>query len=105
MEELTKLLKRKWGFCPAPVGSDHDWLILRWYFAFEPHGRASETWEEVWEIVLPGIRAHWKHLRDGWVPCTSDGPAHFKAHSLPMAIARTKAFLNEANADAERAKL
>ena len=105
MEELVKLLIRKWGFYPATVDSDHNWLTVHWYFAFEPHGRASEDWEGVWKIILPGIRAHWKHLRDGWVPCKSDGPAYFEARELPMVIAKTRAFLDQANAEGERAKL
>jgi len=104
MEELVKLLKQRWGFCPGPVGSDTNWLTIHWYYAFEPHGRASEDWEEAWRVTLPGIRAHWRHARDGWVPCKGNGPAHFEARDLRTAIGRAKAFLNEANPNAERAK-
>ena len=105
MEELVKLLIRKWGFCTGPVGSDHNWLVVHWYYSFEPHGAASEDWEEVWQICLPGIRTHWHHLRDGWIPCKSDKAAHFEAPKLTKAIARTKTFLEQANPDASQAKL
>ena len=105
MEELVKLLIRKWGFQSGPVGSDHNWLVVHWYYSFEPHGAASEDWEYVWRIELPGIRVHWQHLRDGWVPCKSDNPAHFEARTFAMVVGRAKAFLEEANPDASQAKL
>lgn len=55
MEEILDLLRIQLG-----PGILDDSIRIRCFSEFEPHGRASETWEEVWVIELPYCQYFWK---------------------------------------------
>lgn len=38
---------------------DTELIKLSFSQEFEPHGRASETWEDVWHLELPTIPSYW----------------------------------------------
>jgi len=40
---------------------DRDIIQLNCKLEFEPHGRASETWEEVWYLELPQHQYYWEN--------------------------------------------
>ena len=46
-------------------------LCLR--YDFEPHGRASETWEDVWFLTLHTIPHHWMSTTGWRLGTTPDG--------------------------------
>jgi hypothetical protein len=48
-DEAVRLLPRN----GAMEHGHNDVLTIRLGYDFEPHGRASETWEDVWQIVIP----------------------------------------------------
>lgn len=43
-------------------GLDVDIFVLKCRMEFEPHGRATETWEEVWYLYLPTHQYHWVNI-------------------------------------------
>jgi hypothetical protein len=66
---------------------------------FEPHGRASETWETLWRLVLPDVPAHWWHMREGWKPCTGNAvPMQFRGRTPGDVVTAAVAFLRESGA-------
>jgi hypothetical protein len=58
MDKLIQKLKNL-GF--ATNITQENILKIRWNYSFEPHGRASETWENVWYLNLDCIPV--KHLK------------------------------------------
>jgi hypothetical protein len=48
-----------------PKYHGQDLIRIRCYNDFEGHGRASETWEEHWQLELPQHQYYWKSTK-GW---------------------------------------
>ncbi len=92
LENLESLLKVKTKAGPDTDGK--EFIRISCQVGFEPHGRASETWEVVWFLTLPQIPHHWKSL-SGWRRGTTDAPIQFKGRGPVEVIARATAFLNE----------
>ena len=65
---------------------------------FEPHGRASETWEVVWFLELLNVPWRWKSTKEGWIepegvvghPCMN-----FKGRTLDDVLTKAINFLKE----------
>ena len=94
LDELKQLL----GVCPNP-GTDHkEFIRLSCKVEFEPHGRASETWEWAWYLVLPQIPHHWKSTT-GWRRGTTDQPMRFKGRTAQEVTNKAAAFLKELRND------
>ena len=49
----------------AMAHSTNDVVTIRCGYDFEPHGRASETWEDAWSIMLHTVPYYWR-ATDGW---------------------------------------
>jgi hypothetical protein len=62
---------------------------------FEPHGRASETWELIWRLSLVKIPHHWYSTKDGWVPGTGKLPMRFEGRSMSECLQKALMFLDE----------
>ena len=65
---------------------------------FEPFGRASETWDPVWQVELCGIRRRWRSLRNGWLPCETQDNMVFKGETLEQALGDAVRFARELRA-------
>lgn len=88
MDNLKKML----GKLPGPEPRDILKLYLR--SEFEPHGRASETFEFVWRLELGTIPFHWLSTT-GWQKGNTDKPMSFEGRSATEVIAKAKAFCKE----------
>jgi hypothetical protein len=87
--ELMGLLKPK----VAPLG-EGEWFKLICGVGFEPHGRASETWEVYWQIELPKTPWYWKST-NGWVKGNPNVHMKFHEKTLEGALAKALTFLQE----------
>lgn len=94
IEKLEKLLRVR---C-SPSTDGKEFIRLSCQVDFEPHGRASETWEVVWFLTLPQIPHHWRST-SGWRKGTTDAPIQFKGRTATRVIARAISFLEEAAAE------
>jgi hypothetical protein len=65
---------------------------LELLYAFEPNGRASETWEDVWVLILPNVPGYWFSL-SGWQRGAWGDGMTFKSPSLEEVLAHAKDFL------------
>jgi len=60
---------------------------------FEPHGRASETWEWIWHLDLKHQSPHWKST-DGYRKCTGNGvKQRFSGKTLDEVVKEANHFL------------
>jgi hypothetical protein len=56
-----------------------EFIRLTCYCDFEGFGRASETWEEHWNLELPQMRPHWRSTT-GWRECNAEAKGCMKFH-------------------------
>jgi len=82
----------------SPTYHDKDLLVIRCRCEFEPHGRASETWEMIWRIELPFVQYHWKGIA-GWRPGNPGLSMKFDGRTLYEAMMRLSTFLGEMAAE------
>ena len=66
LTELRRKL-RHGGF----ENGDVDVLTLKLSDEFEPHGRASEAWDDIWRLTLHGVPRCWPTSNGDWVECSS----------------------------------
>lgn len=88
LHELERMLS-------ARLGHDKRLFILSCASEFEPYGRASETWEIIWCLTIPGIGWHWKNNRGKWQQGTKAAPMQFEARMPEAAVAAAIAFMRE----------
>lgn len=97
MVGLIDLVEQK--FPLSPTHHDKDLLIVKYRCEFEPHGRASETWEGVWQVILPrvqemmlwGAKAPYE-----WRPRRPGKPMMIEGEYLEEVAAKTMFFLRDA---------
>jgi hypothetical protein len=80
---------------------------------FEPHGVASESWDEVWLLTLCRVQRHVREIKAGykpktkvplmdedleWRPC-GNIPMTFRGRTARRVVQRAVAFLNEVKPD------
>ena len=82
----------------APAYHDRDLVVFRCRCEFEPHGRASETWEMLWRIELPFVQYYWKSAT-GWRPGNPGLSMKFAGRTLYEAMMRLSTFLGEMAAE------
>lgn len=92
-EELHKLLNIGSKLGPSHRGA--RFIRLTCGQNFEPHGRASETWELEWILEFPHIVAHWKHITHGWLPIVTSQCMSFHGRTSLDVIQKGIQFLNE----------
>ena len=90
-DEAVKQLPRRGGM----VHSTNDVVTIRLGYDFEPHGRASETWDDVWEVRLATVPCFWKSTK-GWVRGNADVAPYFKGRTEAEAKARAIVYLESA---------
>lgn len=98
LEELfveLDLMIRQHGISASPHMHERNVWILKRRIEFEPHGRASETWEYTWQLVLPWCYHHYHHTREGWKKGRNTMPAVFKGDSMKKVIRGATVFLME----------
>jgi NADPH-dependent 2,4-dienoyl-CoA reductase/sulfur reductase-like enzyme len=90
--EALKRLPRKGGM----VNSNNDVALIRLGYDFEPHGLASETWEDVWTITLVTTGYYYKTITSWERGHPNSGipdHCHFKGHTEAEAKARALEFM------------
>jgi len=90
--KLIRLLKQCRRF-PPPI--EGRFLEITDGYEFEPHGIASETFEEVFYLTLPHIPHHWKGPLSGWQKSTGTGSIHFQGKTLSEVVEKAIAFLED----------
>ena len=91
MDELLKLLK----ISCAPNTDGKEFINISCKVGFEPHGRASETWEIYWVLRFPQISRHVK-FTSGWEPIKNkELPMVFKERTYNEVIQKAINFLKE----------
>ena len=76
--------------------TDADLIKIECLSRFEPHGRASETWEVVWRLVLPTVKSFYR-LTDGvWRAHASNVVGtHFQGRTLMECLQEAVTYLRE----------
>lgn len=92
MNELRNMLKIGGRLGPTTQGK--DFIRVRCYCDFEGHGRASETWEEHWEIELPQLQYWWEAL-DGYRRGKQGVTMKFHGQTLGDVLRKAKLFIQE----------
>lgn len=88
---------RQHGISAGPHMHDQSAYRITYHIDFEPHGRASETWEYDWILELPWCYHHYHHMREGWKKGRNDHMATFHARSLQKVLRAATEFLIEAH--------
>jgi hypothetical protein len=91
--ELLEKLIAKHGMIPGPIFHNKDRWVLYSAIEFEPHGRASETWEGTFNLYLPEFPHYWKSTT-GWRKGISKGTG-FKAETVRECFIQAITFLKE----------
>ena len=86
-EEAVKRLPR-----PEWKSSSNDIMTIRLGYDFEPHGRASECWEDVWSIKLHTVPGYWWSTT-GWRRGGFEG-MRFYGRTIEDAKAQMIGFMN-----------
>lgn len=79
-------------------GEDKTFIKIECGTEFEPHGRASETWEVWWRLTLLGVPWYWLSTK-GWRKGTSNKDMDFFDSDLDKVMDRAIKFLKESNFD------
>ena len=92
LKELQTLLEL--GSKLSPTYHQVKFIQLECGQDFEGFGRASETWELYWRLILPHIKGHWKSTT-GWRVGTSDSPMSFHGRTALEVIQKAIKFIKE----------
>lgn len=98
LEKLRRLVG-----VPGPGFEGQTYLSLTCTCDFEPHGRASETWEMVWILELPLTQHHWKNTQGKWVRGSNNAPKRFTGRYAEDVIQEAITFLEELKVQNEQA--
>ena len=79
----------------SPAYHGKNLIEIRCYNAFEGHGRASETWEEHWEIVLPQHQYYWLTNEKRWRMGKPGIKQKFHGRSLERCLQMAEQYLRE----------
>lgn len=90
VDDLASLIPRK---------ADMTMLSIRLDYDFEPHGRASETWEDIWTVSIPEVRSHWMST-NGWKAIRGTHGMLFRGHTLHQAVCKAGEFMQWYNENA-----
>ena len=88
MNELRRLLK----ILPSPANDGKEFIKVSCGVGFEPHGRASETWEIYWKLELPEIPLYWKSTK-GWKKHDGSRYMIFYGRTFDIVVARAVKFI------------
>jgi hypothetical protein len=80
------------GVSPGPYNDSKNLIKVRCFSEFEPHGRASETWDFVWEMEFPEIHHHWMSTT-GYRPGNKNLSMVFRGKTFEEVYRRAKHFL------------
>ena len=86
----------------TPVYHGKDLIRIRCYNDFEGHGRASETWEEHWELELPQHQYYWMST-NGWRKGKDGVTMRFHYTTLDTCISKALMFLVDKGEEARKA--
>jgi hypothetical protein len=92
--ELLEKLIAKHGMIPGPTFHHKDRWVLYSAIEFEPHGRASETWEGIYKLYLPEFPYYWKSTT-GWREGEGLKGMMFKGRTAMECFYRATTFLRE----------
>jgi len=86
--ELQKLLE-------SIIPNDNQLFVITCSSEFEPHGRASETWEIIWRLSIPKIPHHWLNLNLLWVRGKTDKPIEFTGRTIDEVVLQALNFVRD----------
>lgn len=92
LQDFDALFRPYW-WC-GPQTHNRKLIEIECKSEFEPHGRASETWEPIWYLRLLPFKHH-SRSTTGWRVGTVDNPITFKGRTLDEALMRAIQFLKE----------
>lgn len=96
LTKLRQLLKIPTSLTPATQGL--SFIEIRCYCDFEGHGRASERWEEHWELSLPQIPHHWRNNNGQLIKGKyASGYQRFHSKTLIDAVRNAVEFMEDYN--------
>lgn len=72
-----------------------DCFVITAGYLFEPHGRASETWEETYVLSFPHI-PYYYYLITGW-ETKGESKMYFQGRTLENIFKQAEKFLAEVN--------
>lgn len=78
----------------TPTYHNQDLLNITCRIEFEPFGRASETWEVVWEVSLPQHQGYWESTK-GWKARNDGVSTTIRGRSLEGVLDKTINYLEE----------
>lgn len=93
LDELRRLIGS-----PGPGLDGQTFIQLTCTCDFEPHGRASETWEMVWTLEIPLVQHHWRNVRDEWIRGSNNAPMRFRGRYPYDVIREAIEFMKELRA-------
>lgn len=95
-QAIATNLKELQQMLAARAGQENSVLFdLSCAYEFEPHGRASETWEIVWRLTIPSIPYHWQRNDGKWQRGTTDAAMEFKARAIETVVCAAVNFMRE----------
>lgn len=94
MIDIVKELRKH--FQIGPAGADEDVIRIVMRHEFEPHGRASETWETVWYLHLPKVQYMWQSTT-GWQKGKRGLHQKFKGKTLREVLEKAGNYLTTAD--------
>lgn len=107
MSDINKRLQTlvyKAGGKLGPSTHKHCFVELFCHCDFEPHGRASETWEYVWALHFPQIPRMWKSTK-GWIKCvTHPYGMQFQGRTPEDVLTKAEKFFEEIGEQNDRPK-
>ena len=68
--EMEKVVFRQTGLHET---DKRTLLNITCEYEFEPHGRASETFEIIWCLTFPRLKGRYLNTKKEWVPTLKDG--------------------------------
>lgn len=78
MDDLLRMLGYE---VIGPVNDNKPIITVECKCSFEPNGRASETWESYWVLILHTVKYHWWNTKEGWRLGISSDSMNFKGES------------------------
>lgn len=79
----------------SPLYQGVSFFVIECRCEFEPFGRASETWEEIWRVTLPLYPWMWKNTNNEWVVGSGNQSMYFEGKNLDVTVSRAISFLRE----------
>lgn len=93
-EDLFAVRQQVIPAIPGPASQGITYIEIKVAVEFEPHGRASEMWEEYVSLRLPQQQA-WTRYTKGWFPIKDGLTMGFSGRTLAQVLKKTRRWIDE----------